>query len=170
MMALHRITEHSSPAEAAPEPEILLNSGGNSGGSTSYGGGDTGRDQGPEMLKEAVQKVRQLHRHLDLVSNAYNDVYEQFQPLREEYERRLEECRFFELQCHRLDMHCRALEDRLKRCGSEAPRPFDDDQVVQPRPLDENQARRCLSLSSLRDSRFWDERFKSLSALTAGTG
>merc|ERR1719399_2776716 len=133
MMALHRITEHSGPLEEASspcreEPDILP-----SGGSISIS------DPGSDMLKEAVQRVRQLHRHLDVVNNAYNDVYEQFQPLREEYERRLEECRFFELQCHRLDMHCRALEDRLKRCGSEAPRPFDDDQ-------------RCLSLSSLRDA------------------
>lgn len=156
MMALHRITE--GPLEEVKTPrsatraETQIEVIGNSAASSPAASGS-------DILKEAVNQIKQLHRHLDLVNTAYNDVYEQFNPLREEYERRLEECRFFELQCHRLDMHCQVLEDQLKRCGSD---PL--------RPLDESQARRCLSLSSLRDSKFWEQRFKSLSALTSGQG
>merc|ERR1712137_295273 len=70
-----------------------------------------------EMLKESSQKARQLCDHLELVSDAYRSIRDQLLPLQEEYNRKLEECRFLEAQCRRLDVHCRLLEDRANAVG-----------------------------------------------------
>merc|ERR1719269_304669 len=72
-------------------------------------------------IRQAVQRVKHLHGTLDLVNTAYNDAYDQFQRLREEYESRLEECQFYELQCSRLDMHCHELAERLNGSSSAVP-------------------------------------------------
>jgi len=117
-------------------------------------------------VRQAMQKVNKLHGTLDLVNCAYNDAYDQFQRLREEYESRLEECQFFELQCSRLDMHCQELADRLygntsvrSGVGSFSATGFSPASAS-------SQQRRCFSLSSLRDVTFWEQRFQELSQLT----
>jgi len=117
-------------------------------------------------VRQAMQKVNKLHGTLDLVNCAYNDAYDQFQRLREEYESRLEECQFFELQCSRLDMHCQELADRgygnasvRSGVGSFSATGFSPASAS-------SQQRRCFSLSSLRDVTFWEQRFQELSQLT----
>ncbi|CAE7689922.1 Kif15 [Symbiodinium necroappetens] len=67
-----------------------------------------------ERFKQAVQRIQQLQGTVDLVSAAYGDAFDEFQRLREEYESRLEECQFFELQCSRLNLTCLDLAERLQ--------------------------------------------------------
>jgi len=113
------------------------------------------------QLRQALQRVKHLHGTLDLVNSAYTDAYDQFQRLREEYESRLEECQFFELQCSRLDLHCHELAERLQPGGSS----LCSLSTLAPTSSASLQ-RRSLSLSSLRDADFWEQRFQELSRLT----
>ena len=64
----------------------------------------------PELLQRSLQA---LVAQLRFVDSAYAEIYEQFQHLSEEYDNRVEECQFFELQCHRLDHHSRSLELKI---------------------------------------------------------
>jgi len=65
-----------------------------------------------EMVKEAAERAHELYHHLELVSDAYRDMRAQFKPLKDEYSRKMDECRFLEGQCQRLDVHCRRLEEQ----------------------------------------------------------
>ncbi|CAJ1365120.1 unnamed protein product [Effrenium voratum] len=80
-------------------------------GAKEVDGGSAAGDGSPEVflrarddkerLNQALQRVKQLQGTVDLLSAAYGDAFGEFQRLREEYESRLEECQFFELQCSR---------------------------------------------------------------------
>jgi len=122
-------------------------------------------------VRQALQGVKHLHGTLDLVSNVFNDSYDQFQRLREEYESRLEECHFFELWCSRLDMHCHEVTERLHGNGAAVRAGIGSFSATAFSPASKNsQQRRCFSLSSLRDVNFWEQRFQELSQLTGGDG
>eukprot|EP00927_Polykrikos_kofoidii_P003851 TRINITY_DN11549_c0_g1_i4.p1 TRINITY_DN11549_c0_g1~~TRINITY_DN11549_c0_g1_i4.p1 ORF type:complete len:1656 (+),score=250.53 TRINITY_DN11549_c0_g1_i4:54-5021(+) len=123
-------------------------------------------------LRQALQRVKHMHGTLDLVNAAYSDAYDQFQHLREEYESRIEECQFYELQCSRLDIHCHELTERLHGSGASV-RPgigsfsatgFSPQSKLSSPGL--GQGIRSFSLSSLRDVNFWEQRFQELSQLT----
>lgn len=120
------------------------------------------------QLRQAIQRVKQLHGTLDMVSSLYNDAYDQFQSVREEYENRVEECQFLELQCSRLDMHCHELADRLHGAGASVRAGIGSFSATGLSPTHGSlkQQKRSFSLSSLRDVNFWEQRFHELSQLT----
>jgi len=105
--------------------------------------------------RQALQRSKHLSGTLDLVNTALNEAYDQFQRLREEYESRVEECEFYELQCSRLDMHCHQLTEQLR-----GGRSFSAPGLHAAR-------KHSLSLSSLRDASFWEHRFDELSQLAS---
>ncbi|CAE7194383.1 psuG [Symbiodinium sp. CCMP2592] len=120
-----------------------------------------------ERFKQAVQRIQQLQGTVDLVSAAYGDAFDEFQRLREEYESRLEECQFFELQCSRLNLTCLDLAERLSG-GKSAMRPrpgFSTTGLWHSQSAVERQ-KRSFSMSSLRDATFWQQRFEELRELT----
>jgi len=120
-----------------------------------------------ERFKQAVQRIEQLQGTVDLVSAAYGDAFDEFQRLREEYESRLEECQFFELQCSRLNLTCLDLAERLSG-GKSAMRPrpgFSTTGLWHSQSAVERQ-KRSFSMSSLRDATFWQQRFEELRELT----
>mmetsp|Transcript_28681 Transcript_28681/g.66536 ORF Transcript_28681/g.66536 Transcript_28681/m.66536 type:complete len:1431 (-) Transcript_28681:69-4361(-) len=116
------------------------------------------------QLKDALQRVKHLYGTLDILNSAYSDVYDQFQHLREEYESRLEECQFFELQCSRLDMQCQEIADRMN-CPLR-PGPAGHYSAAGFPNIAQLPSRRSLSLSSLRDADFWESRFRELERIT----
>jgi len=128
------------------------------------------REGGSEraQLRQALQRVKQLHGTLDMVNSAYNDAHDQFQCLREEYESRIAECQFFELQCSRLDIHCHELTERLHGAGHSVRAGIGSFSATGFSPTlgRTAQQRRSFSLSSLRDVNFWEQRFQELSQLT----
>lgn len=132
------------------------------------GGGSAGEPAERNQVRQALQKVKDLHGTLDLVNSAYNDAYDKFQRLREEYESRIEECQFFELQCSRLDMHCHDLAERLHGAGVPVRAGMGSFSVTGLSPVQANtwKQKRSFSLSSLRDVSFWEQRFEELSQLT----
>uniref|UniRef100_A0A7S4QXU1 Kinesin-like protein n=1 Tax=Alexandrium monilatum TaxID=311494 RepID=A0A7S4QXU1_9DINO len=132
-------------------------------GPTPRGVGD-----GEGKVRQALQKVKDLDGTLDLVNSAYNEAYDEFQRLREEYESRLEECHFFEVQCSRLDMHCHELAERLHGAGVPVRAGMGSFSVAGLSPAQANpwKQKRSFSLSSLRDVSFWEQRFEELSQLT----
>ncbi|CAE7701815.1 KIF15 [Symbiodinium sp. CCMP2456] len=120
-----------------------------------------------ERFKQAVQRIQQLQGTVDLISAAYGDAFDEFQRLREEYESRLEECQFFELQCSRLNLTCLDLAERLSG-GKSAMRPrpgFSTTGLWHSQSAVERQ-KRSFSMSSLRDATFWQQRFEELRELT----
>merc|ERR1712137_663060 len=133
--------------------------------SASIPSGPDSTDKG--RLRSTTQKVKHLHGTLDLVNSAYNEVYDEFQRLREEYESRLEECQFFELQCSRLDLHCHTLTERLHGNGDSVRAGMGSFSATGFAPASSlAQQRRSFSLSSLHDVSFWEQRFQELSGLT----
>eukprot|EP00931_Biecheleriopsis_adriatica_P005281 TRINITY_DN106805_c0_g1_i1.p1 TRINITY_DN106805_c0_g1~~TRINITY_DN106805_c0_g1_i1.p1 ORF type:complete len:1409 (-),score=319.95 TRINITY_DN106805_c0_g1_i1:109-4335(-) len=121
-----------------------------------------------ERLKQALHRVKQLQGTVDLVNAAYGDAFDQFHRLREEYESRLEECQFFELQCSRLNLACHDLAERLRPPGAAAMRPrpgFSTTGLWQQQSPTDRQ-KRSFSMSSLRDEGFWEQRFQELRELT----
>ncbi|CAE7463878.1 KIF15 [Symbiodinium natans] len=120
-----------------------------------------------ERFKQAVQRIKKLQGTVDLISAAYGDAFDEFQRLREEYESRLEECQFFELQCSRLNLTCLDLAERLSG-GKSAMRPrpgFSTTGLWHSQTAVERQ-KRSFSMSSLRDATFWQQRFEELRELT----
>jgi len=120
---LHRIVESPfSPRGGSPggggADSSTLSDESHDSRSLNRGLGQKGLDQQPvpttsgAMLNEAMSKMKQLYSQLELVSDAYRDVREQFKPLLEEYQRKQDECRFLESQCRRLDTQGCLLEEQ----------------------------------------------------------
>lgn len=75
---------------------------------------DTRSCSSSENLQLTIQQVQSLSKQLENIGEMYKDVKGQLEPMQQEYLRRLDECRFLEAQCRRLDVHCHLLEERVQ--------------------------------------------------------
>jgi len=67
-----------------------------------------------DFLHDVASRSRALLDTLTQVADQSTSLNTEFQLLVERYDNRVEECRFWELQCHRLNSHCATLEDCLR--------------------------------------------------------
>eukprot|EP00913_Durusdinium_trenchii_P026218 g24597.t1 len=120
-MQLHRIVE------APSLQEIEIESPARQGG----GGDEEPADTPGDRLQLTIQQVQNLSKQLESIGEIHKEVKSQLEPMQQEYLRRLEEVRFLEAQCRRLDVHCRRLEEltvaavrtpRERREGTGTPR------------------------------------------------
>lgn len=126
-MQLHRIVEAPSLQEIEIESPARQG-----GGRDPPGGGDEEPADTPgDRLQLTIQQVQNLSKQLESIGEIHKEVKSQLEPMQQEYLRRLEEVRFLEAQCRRLDVHCRRLEEltvaavrtpRERREGTGTPR------------------------------------------------
>jgi len=102
------------------------------------------------LLKDAVNRCRHMLEFLVEAIGQKVHISEEFEQLVEKYDNRIEECRFWELQAHRLNLHCAGLEDFARKIkGMHIP------------PHKE----RSYSFTSLHCEEMWNERMKSFKEL-----
>jgi len=108
-MQLHQIAEQLQHLDGTSSDKLNIPEGSRVNTGRAAGGASGGIE---ETLLGVASKVKLLEHQLERVRDAHRDIKEQLCPMREEHGRRLEECRFLEGQCKRLDVHCRLLEER----------------------------------------------------------